>query len=262
MNENPNVTIVIPNYNHGDLCINAIKSVIMQDYNNTQLIIIDDCSTDNSVELICEFLQMPIPDKNELVFTDFKSYKDVSISTAKRIFLLALSKNKGRSAARNEGIKALPDQDIYGFLDADDQYLPGKISKSVDIIKTDPDIIGVVYSDYISYNLQNKVGVPELRPPFDIMQMRRTCLINNDSIVTGKALRAVTVNGQTYDEEMEVAEDYDLWLKITARFVAIHIPELLVMVGVTENNATKSVPGQIWQKNWGRINQKMSAGIY
>lgn len=239
------ITVIIANYNHGEYAKRAINSVLAQDYQNKQIIVIDDASTDNSLQSICDYFHVDVPKKGDV------SYKD-------NLFIKALEHNKGRAGARNEGFKLFPDSPLYGILDADDEYLPGKISKSVAQIDIDPKIIGVVYTDYISYNHLTKIGIKEFRPPFDIISMHATCQINNDSIINGDAIRMIGM----YDEQMEVAEDYDLWLRLTSRFAAIHIPEFLLQVGVTGFNATTSISPDIWRKNWARISEKMQTGMY
>lgn len=248
--DQPLVTVVIPLYNHNIQVIDAIKSILDQDYPNKQVVIVDDASTEDvSLSGFQEFLGVNFDEKDTL--------QHVKVMGTD-IFYKAMSKNRGRAATRNEGIKVNPSSPIFAFLDADDQYLLGKISKSVAKLMEDPENVGVVYSDYISFNHETNVGVPELRPPFDVVQMRQNCLINNDSIVNAKALQAVGL----YDESMEVAEDYDLWLRVTTRFAAVHIPELLLQVGVSNTNASKTVNPDVWQKNWNTIRMRMQAGVY
>lgn len=243
----PLVTIVIANYNHEDKVLDAINSVLDQDYPNLALVIVDDASTDNSWEVIQKHLG-GTAEKDKPVQLEAKG---------KPVVLLGLSKNVGRSKARNIGIKLLFNQThIFGNLDSDDLYLPGKISKSVLKIMENPEAIGVVYSDFIREGPNGTIT--EYKRPFDAVELYRECIINNDSLVTKAALEQRGL----YDESMEVAEDWDLWLRITSRYLAIHIAEPLVKVRITNKGATANVDMSIWQKNWNLIHGRLVNGYY
>ncbi|WP_083829471.1 glycosyltransferase family A protein [Oceanimonas sp. GK1] len=99
MNNNPLVSVVIPCYNHAQFVQESIQSVIDQDYENIELIIIDDGSKDNSVEVIQEM----IPACEER----FKRFE------------FRHRPNKGLCATLNEGI-GLAAGDIIGFCSSDD----------------------------------------------------------------------------------------------------------------------------------------------
>ena len=226
------VSVIIPNFNHSQYLEHAVKSIVNQSVRPDAVVIVDDCSTDNSWEMIQKF---------------------PSVWGGINIAALRLEQNMGRSFTRNVGIKYSWDtSDVFAFLDADDFYEPDKIGKSIDILKEDPDTVGVVYSDFDAINVDTEIRVREFRPPFDALGMRQTCQINNDSIVNKKALAVCGL----YDETMEVAEDYDLWLRVTRQFLAVHIPEQLLTVRITLQGASQSVSPQIWQKNWRHIASK------
>jgi len=110
MNNNPTVSVIIPIYNRAHMIGRAIQSVSKQSYQDFELIIVDDGSTDNTDEVVKEFQQ-----------------KD------KRITYIKHDKNKGGSAARNTGIKASKGKYI-AFLDSDDEWLPEKLEKQVKLI--------------------------------------------------------------------------------------------------------------------------------
>jgi len=104
---NPLVSVIIPNYNYANYLYACIQSVLNQDYTNLEVIVIDDGSTDTSVEIIQTFNSS--------------------------VTLLA-QKNSGVSAARNAGIK-IARGDSISFLDADDTLAPTKISKQIQLIQ-------------------------------------------------------------------------------------------------------------------------------
>jgi len=112
MNENfskPLVSVIITTYNRAYCLKKAITSAINQTYDNLEIIVLDDGSTDNT----------------ELVV------KKISDS---RIVYIRHQKNKGIGAARNTGIKNSKGSFI-AFLDSDDEYLPEKIEKSLEVFK-------------------------------------------------------------------------------------------------------------------------------
>ena len=106
---NHKVSIITPLYNSEKYITEAIDSVLEQSYTNFELIIIDDCSQDNSVKAV-------------------KSYSDV------RIRLICLKANKGAGIARNKGIHEATGRYI-AFLDSDDVWLPNKLEKQVQFLR-------------------------------------------------------------------------------------------------------------------------------
>jgi glycosyltransferase involved in cell wall biosynthesis len=243
----PTVTVIIPNYNYSKWIPDALASIAIQDYPKKQIVVVDDCSTDNSWETVNELLNDKVEIKTEYGKANIGMYCGIPITN------LVLDKNGGPGRARNIGVKLAWDvTHIYAFLDSDDLYMPGKISKSVSIILEDPDIIGAVYSDYDSLNLKTGIAVREYKEPFSRDRLVQECIVNNDTVVTKLALDKAGL----YDEEMRVCEDYDLWMRVSERFVIVHIPEGLVTVRVTGEGATFCVDQKIWQQNWQRIMTK------
>ena len=103
------VSVIIPTYNGSNTILRAINSVLNQTYSNLELIIVDDCSKDNTFEVV-------------------KNVKD------KRVKVLRHKKNRGGSAARNTGIKEAKGEYI-AFLDDDDEWLSEKVEKQVEYLK-------------------------------------------------------------------------------------------------------------------------------
>ena len=130
MAEKPTVSIIIPTYNRAHLIDRSIQSVLNQTYQDFELIVVDDGSTDNTEDIIRQFQE-----------------KD------KRIKYIKHDKNKGGSAARNTGIKNSRGEYI-AFQDSDDEWFPEKLEKQIEIIEcTDPKV-GIVYSDM--FKIYNK----------------------------------------------------------------------------------------------------------
>lgn len=104
------VSIIMPSYNTADFIADAIKSVQQQTYTNWELLIVDDCSKDNTDEIIKSFLS-----DNRI-----KYYKN--------------KKNYGAAISRNFAIKKAKGKWI-AFLDSDDIWLPDKLSKQISFMK-------------------------------------------------------------------------------------------------------------------------------
>ena len=137
--DNPLVSIVIPVYNTDKYLRRCIKSVINQTYNNLEIIIVDDGSTDKSMEICQEFL---VHDK--------------------RIKLIS-KKNEGQAIARNIGI-ASSNGNYLGFVDSDDYIMEDMIeSLLLNLIKYDADVsICGFYTDYIIKKKKN-YSFPDLQ---------------------------------------------------------------------------------------------------
>ncbi len=120
INKEIKVSIIIPVYNVAAYVEECIQSVLNQDYENIEIIIVDDCGTDNSMELVRKMIA----------------------GTSKEIHILKHDHNRGFAAGRNTGIKNAVGNYIY-FLDSDDYIEPDCISRLVKVAHTylNPDLI-------------------------------------------------------------------------------------------------------------------------
>lgn len=243
----PRVAVILPCFNHAEYVEEAIKSVIAQDYEYKAIFISDEGSTDNSVEVISSLMDVT-PDLSEegLLLGHINGVITVLYKNADP---------RGPSAARNKLIKmAWDDFDFFSMLDADDAYFAGKLSKSIKQMMEDPGMIGLVYSDAVIQHDKTGVKVREYREPFSRNRIEQECIVSNTPLINKRALAECGL----YDESMRTAEDWDLWLRITERFVAVHIPEALHMYRVTGRNSSNVVPQEVWQQNWQKIRDRLN----
>ncbi|WP_405420009.1 glycosyltransferase family 2 protein [Marinobacter flavimaris] len=208
MQKNPLVSIVTPTYNRSDFLPEAIESVLSQTYENLELIIVDDGSTDDTQALV-------------------ESYqKDPRI----RYFYQS---NQGQSAARNRGI-AESRGDFICFLDSDNAWVPHKLERSLLAFERFPEA-QVVYGDNILID-ENSVEIGR-------NNMRRhsgkiTDRLLNDNFVS---MNTTMTRRQCFDEmggfneADRIAEDYELWLRFSTKFEFRYIPELLGFYREMEN---------------------------
>jgi glycosyltransferase involved in cell wall biosynthesis len=125
----PLVSVIIPCYNAAHFVAETIRSVAAQSYSNWELILIDDGSSDNTVEVIQPFLE-------------------------DRRIRFHTQKNQGVSAARNNGA-AFARGDFIAFLDSDDVWLPEKLHRQLDVFRKYP-AAGICGSGYIEIDAGSK----------------------------------------------------------------------------------------------------------
>lgn len=114
------VSIIVPVYGAADYIAETVDMVKKQTYSNWELILIDDCSPDNSVEVITDIITKDDTLKNE----------DVPEDGTGRIRLIRKAQNEGAAGARNTGLSHAKGRYI-AFLDADDIWLPDKLEKEL-----------------------------------------------------------------------------------------------------------------------------------
>lgn len=139
MQNKPLVSVIIPAYNRAKILQRAIESVLAQSYQNFEIIIVDDASTDLTAETIKNFLTPKI-----------RYFKHKN--------------NKGPGAARNTGIKKSRGE-LIAFLDSDDQWLPEKLEKQIEIFKKAPKKIALVGTNHYVVSLNGKkIGIKKTKP--------------------------------------------------------------------------------------------------
>ncbi|GAA1049794.1 glycosyltransferase family 2 protein [Arthrobacter russicus] len=117
------VSVVMPMYNGSATIERAVASVIGQDFDDWELIIVDDCSTDDGPELV---------------------QRIIDSDRALRIKLLRQSENAGPSAARNAGLAAASGE-FLSFVDCDDELLPSGLSVLVSAMRDDLDLVAAAH---------------------------------------------------------------------------------------------------------------------
>lgn len=200
----PNVSVIIPTYNRAHLLGRAIRSVLNQTYQDFELIIVDDGSSDNTDELV-------------------KSFDDI------RIRYLKHKKNRGGAAARNTGIKAAKGKYI-AFQDSDDEWLPEKLEKQMKVFEDAPPEVGVVYTGF--YRLQNgkKTYIPSSKVNPKEGYIFNSLLKGN--FVTTQAVlvkRECFDKAGIFDENLPRLQDWELFLRISRHYHFKFINEPLVI---------------------------------
>ncbi|MCW7503741.1 glycosyltransferase family 2 protein [Leptospira paudalimensis] len=190
--KDPLVSVIIPTYNNGHLISYAIDSIIRQTYQNWEIIVVDNTSTDQTLELLAEYT------------------KKVNL----RYFTI---QNEGVIAkSRNHGIKQASGEFI-AFLDSDDWWEPQKLKESISVLKSGNDL---VYHDlweaktHTMGKFKRKVKTRELKSPIFVDLLLNGNGIINSSVVVRKAI--VEKTGLISENKSDVAwEDFEYWLRIS-----------------------------------------------
>lgn len=205
----PLISIIIPNYNRGHLLKEVLDSVINQTFQSIEIIIVDDKSSDNSIEII-QKLQLSIPN----------------------LFLIQQEINSGANACRNLGV-AHAKGEFIAFLDSDDYFLPTKLEKQIDIFNLYPEI-GFVVTGFDAKTVQ---VLSE-----GIIPLKETILQNNlggfSTLIVKKHLFN-QVGG--LDIQLLSCQDWDLFLKLLTICKGYKLAENLVIYEAQEDSISKNI---------------------
>lgn len=249
----PTVTIIIANYNYGQYVKDAIESAIKQTYEKMIIMIVDDCSTDNSHSVIYNIIS-GYDNFSEHDFPEFKMF--VSNKNGKDVVYMKLKKHVNVSTARNHAIElGMEKTDYYMILDADDVAYPEKTTELAATLFINGNI-GVAYSDYYIYNVESGTTTPEFKEPYSKKRLMEECIVHSGAMIRKQALIDTKDQFGYYDANMRTCEDYDLWMRISEKYMIAHVPKLLSLVRVHKNNSTNVIQKQEWENNWRRIVQK------
>lgn len=184
------VTVVIPAYNAAQYLAETIESVLAQTFKNFELLIIENGSTDNTVEVAYQYSQQD-----------------------KRVKIFSTGSNSGVSAARNKGIQLAVGK-VFAFLDADDQWLPNKLTSHIEHLNQDTNL-GVSFGrvEFLS---------PDGKPTRQFCNNRLSdiqpqhFLYENPTITASNLVfrREVFEQMGGFEESMRYSEDMELLLRV------------------------------------------------
>ena len=219
---NPRVSIVIPVYNGANYLALAIDSALAQSYGSIEVIVVNDGSTDNGAT------------------------RAVGVSYGDRIKYY--EKTNGHVAsALNFGIRHMSGV-YFSWLSHDDIYLPHKIEAQMEhALKADRPT--VYYSDFetidenghsLSIQAVPHVAPAALRPSLMMSANLHGCSL----LVPREAFDEIGL----FDESLRTTQDYDLWLKMAARFPFEHVPKVLVRARLHKDQDTHRLKGYVVQE--------------
>ncbi|MFW2438939.1 MAG: glycosyltransferase family 2 protein [Arenicellales bacterium] len=215
------VSVIMPTYNYGKYLAEAISSVFSQSYQDLELIVVDDGSTDNTREVLAQISDPRLTKIN--------------------------IENSGVSVARNTGLNAASGKYI-AFIDADDRWLPTKLEKQVTLFEAEPSV-GLVFTNFSRFDNERVYPetlfeyVPELAeiPKRPVKTLNGYVITENTfsalastgemaSWVQTILVRSEAVHDLRFPEGVKLCEDYHYMLRVYERVQAAYIDEPLVEV--------------------------------
>jgi Glycosyl transferase family 2 len=196
------VAVVVPCYNAELHLERALESVFAQANQDFRIFAVDDCSSDETLEIL-------------------KRYPQCSVTSLKA--------QMGPSAARNHGIRASRSP-FVAFLDADDEWLPRKLERQLAVLKDDPSL-GMVCS-LCAQSTQGDQGIVLFGQTAKAQSGRlfeklvQRCFVYTPTVV---ARRECLEDVGLFHERLRVSEDFNLWLRIAAKWPIAIMPQVLAV---------------------------------
>jgi len=241
----PTVSVVLPTYNRAHCLPRALESVLRQTYEDIEVIVVDDCSTDTTQSYLA-------------------GIKDP------RLRVLKHEKNKGGGGARNTGIAAARGE-LIAFQDSDDEWLVTKLARQVEEYRknSDPDY-GAIYCGKLTYG---EAGFRDYGPRKAYYAPVPSCTQTSGDILHA-LLANPMISTQTlmvrkdllekiggFDETLKLGQDWDLTIRLARHTKFLFIEEPLGLCFIEPDSISTFKINQIWmrenilKKNYDLISQ-------
>ncbi|MCF6202418.1 MAG: glycosyltransferase [Methylococcaceae bacterium] len=217
------ITILIPTFNRRILLERALNSVYKQTYSNFEVIVVDDGSTDGTEKMIRDLFPM----------VKYLSQSNCGVSSAR---------NKGIASAKGEWL---------AFLDSDDEWLPEKLSKQMSLLKSKPDYkICHTEEQWVRNGIKvNQMKKHKKAGGWIFLQCLPLCAMSPSSIIIHHSIFS-ELGG--FDTSLPACEDYDMWLRITAKYPVLFIDDAqIIKYGGHEDQLSKT--------HWGMDRYRITA---
>ncbi len=208
------VSIITPSHNSGKFIKETIDSVLTQTYTSWELIIVDDLSTDDSIDII---------------------QKAIKENSNKDIFLIKNKNNLGPALTRNEAIKRARGRYI-AFLDSDDLWLPRKLEKQISFMKSNNYPFTCTYFNRISeegLHIGTVNNIPE--------EISYNELLKANKVGCLTSIYSTEFFGKVYMDNISKRQDYGLWLKLLKRTDYVNcLTEVLANYRIRKNSVSSN----------------------
>jgi len=208
------ITVIIPTYNNANFIAAAIDSVLEQTFQNFELIIVDDGSTDSTQQIVEKY-----------------------VKCESRITYIYQDNSGGAARPKNIGIKHA--KGIYiAILDADDIWLPSKLEKQMRLIKKSPAKVGIIGCSY--FLKQDEVVNGKVYVNMYSDQLRNILL--RDYLGPGSSMiykKSVFDAVGLFDENLRTSQDWEMRIRILQSYHVAIVNEPLVTYRLHENNISK-----------------------
>lgn len=231
--EQPLVSVTVITYNSSKTVLETLESIKAQTYQNLELIVSDDCSTDNTVELCRKWIEQ---NKERFVRTE----------------IITVEKNTGVSANMNRAEKACRGEWIKGIA-GDDLLLPNCVKTYIDYVAEHPDAVYVFARMEIFGGDEEKRKRTEklfrydffdltLEQQYERLVFEGNCLPAPTNFYNRNAVAKLGIIG--YDERIPLLEDYPRWINLIKAGVHFHFIEMsLVKYRVSESSLSTQFEG-------------------
>ena len=224
------VSVIIPTYNRASVVTRAIKSVMAQDYEPIEVIVVDDASTDDTRRAV-------------------DGFRDA------RIRYIARSENRGAAAARNTGIKAARGAFI-AFLDSDDEYLEGRLTAQARAFETLDPAVGLVFVNYREIGMNRTVRFPpEVKSGYVQVGRSFPASIFCNPPSAWMVRRSCFDAAGLFDDGLWTMEDLDMFARLVRKVPAYFLADILLHKHVYTSQEGK-VPDKYAEETGERILQK------
>lgn len=209
---NPRVSVLMPCYNVEKYVAEAVESILSQTFTDFELILLDDCSVDQTAEIV-------------------KRFKD------DRIIYHKNDQNLGLVDTLNLGLQ-LAKGELIARMDSDDISLPERLDNQVKFLDENPDVI-LCSAGMLLFGAENGVWIRDKNPEdIKITMMFYSPILHASSIFRKKVFLE---NNLTYKKETFPAEDYDLWSRAVFFGKLVNIPEVLYKYRIHDFQTTRTV---------------------
>ncbi len=203
----PRVSVIIPTRNRAQLLGTAIASVIRQTFQDFEIIVVDDASDDATESVV-----------RALVDDRIRYFKH---STRRNV-----------SAARNTGVVGSRGE-FLAFLDDDDEWLPTKLERQVNLLDQCAPVVGGVYTGFVMVDRMAGDVLGAIVPSKAGHILHELCRHNcigtaSTMVLRRKCLEEVGL----FDETVHFGEEYDMWIRVARRFEFTYLGEPLVRYSV------------------------------
>lgn len=220
------ISIITPTFNRAEFIEQAVKSVLFQTHSNFELLIVDDGSTDDTRELLKPLLE----DQRVRYF-----YQE----------------NQGQSVARNLAL-AEARGDFVCFLDSDNYWPADKLERQLELFWQHPEN-DVIYGDVIEVNEKGQEITRKNMRRFSGHIAKHMIRDNCVSMNTAMARRQCFEELGGMSGKRRVADDYELWLRFSARFRFLYVPGYFAYYRVMDDQISSDKTRR-FDSNWQIIN--------
>ena len=215
MSSHPKISVIMPAYNASKTIISSIECVLAQTYQNWELLVINDGSTDHTLDVLSQF-----DDQRIKVFTQV---------------------NQGVAVARNTGLKQARGEYI-AFLDSDDLWVPTKLGKQILVFAESSNLLGLVYTKHRgftedpshSFSMDVDASIGYQNP------YHRLLIMDYVPTLTVMIRASIITDIGYFSEDLSGTEDWDYWIRIAKSYSLERLNEELALYRISPNSLSRN----------------------